>query len=591
MNLFPIICYKRVACCRFLRLAGAGLAWLLAACSPEAELGTPGNTGGRTEAPAYVCLNIAPAQRPALRANPTGGENGDGQEAGQTYENDVENLTVFFFRADNGGVNAPANTPVDAVLTFSSLQADDADGYTTGSVPVELANGTYQVLALVNSDETFSADGLTLGDVRDHICRQAWTEGDGGAYSRFVMASADDAAPLVLNNNSADSPATADIRVERLAARVDYQAEGSYVCTDPAYGGATVEITGAALVNNLTAGTYLLKRTAADPSGANPEYLGQETATADGTATNCVIDPWTAAKQTGATVSIDGQQRPVSDLYGLSFNHSFTSPAEWAAALRAGTSLTDVTSGEPWMRIGYTMENTLPADADLREFATGVVFKARFRPAAGSVTGNYTDGQTFFSWNGALYATCEDMMKGFMGADAFDAINSSLEACGTWSAVAKYAATLTAGDPTGYVAWLRTRAAVENPEETLPSDVRDALRWADYMRYECGYVNNPSLFDGTMQLDLGGIVTRNVLIAHNVRTYEDATCYYTCWLRHGGPEGSGAAMEHAIVRNNIYKLSVEGSYSLGDDLPGETPLVVTVYVNDWTLLPAEQLPM
>lgn len=50
-------------------------------------------------------------------------------------------------------------------------------------------------------------------------------------------------------------------------------------------------------------------------------------------------------------------------------------------------------------------------------------------------------------------------------------------------------------------------------------------------------------------------------------------------------------MEYAIVRNNIYKLTVESVYSLGDPVPGDKGLRVKVYVNNWLMLDPETLPM
>lgn len=107
------------------------------------------------------------------------------------------------------------------------------------------------------------------------------------------MTSAADAT-LTLNSNPENDPATAEVNVERMAARLDYKAEASYTCTDPAYPDATVKITGAALVNNLTAGSYIIKRVADDVNGTNLSYLGDETADENGVATNYVLDPWTA---------------------------------------------------------------------------------------------------------------------------------------------------------------------------------------------------------------------------------------------------------------------------------------------------------
>lgn len=536
----------------------------------------------------YVSLDIVPTAGPDSRAgDPTGGENGDGREPGQDYENDVTTVTAFFM-ADDAGINAPSTTPIEAVIQFYSLtQQDDASApysraYRTETLPVAIPDGTYSVLAVANGGDmawATNAANLTLADVRDHIYYgAAWQESAGG-YGQFVMASADD-AKLTLSSNSADEPAMAEIGVERLAARVDYQKQGSYTCAEQAVFPGTVEIEGAVLVNNMTAGSYLFKRTADDTTGTNLRYLGRETATADGVATNYVIDPWTARKtpNMGALPA---------HLYGLRLG-SYATSADWMEVIREGTSVTDVGSGDEWLRIGYTLENTADRTAEPRDYATGVVFRARFRPDEGTVKGSYTEDHTFFRWNGALYATCRDIMEAYWSvASSVDRAESDVKACKTWNDLRAVASRLPAGDPTGYVSWLRACVDGHGNGDNLLGDA-SLYTWTSYMRTVCGYYIDAQ---GNVKIDAEGKNTRELLARHNVQTYRDATCYYTYWIRHGGSESSDATMKHAIVRNNIYKLRVDAVYDLGDDLPGETPLVVTVYVNNWTLLPEESLPM
>ena len=537
----------------------------------------------------YVSLDIVPTAGPDSRAGgPTGGEDGDGREPGQGYENAVTTVTAFVM-ADGAGINAPGTTPIEAVMQFYSLtqQSDASDPYShayrTETLPVAIPDGTYSVLAVANGGDmawATNAANLTLADVRDHIYNGAAWQESAGEYGQFVMASAADAT-LTLEGNAADEPATAAIDVERLAARVDYQTQGSYTCAADATSPGTVVIEGAVLVNNMTAGSYLFKRTADNVAGTNLRYLGRETATADGVATNYVIDPWTARK-TSDMGALPGE------LYGLRLGRYQTS-AEWANVVVPGTPVTDAASGEEWMRIGYTLENTADRTAEPRQYATGVVFRARFTPADGTVVGNYTAGHTFFRWNGALYATCRDIMEAYWEKpDAVANAEAAVMACTTWGDLRTVANDgLRTGDPTGYVAWLRSCVeghANDNDALTTPEN----YTWTNYMRTVCGYATDA---DGRVTIDGDGKNTRQLLAAHNVQTYRDATCYYTYWIRHGGDESSDATMERAIVRNNIYKLSVDGVYDLGDDLPGETPLVVTVYVNNWELLPSETLPL
>lgn len=534
----------------------------------------------------YVSLDIVPTAGPDSRAGgPTGGEDGDDSEPGQDYENEVTTVTAFVMAGD-AGINAPGTTPIEAVIQFYSLtQQDDASApysraYRTETLPVAIPDGTYSVLAVANGGDmawATNAANLTLADVRDHIYKgAAWQESAGG-YGQFVMASADD-AKLTLSSNSADEPAMAEIGVERLAARVDYQKRGSYTCAEQAVFPGTVEIEGAVLVNNMTAGSYLFKRTADDVAGTNLRYLGRETATADGVATNYVIDPWTDRK-TSDMGALPGE------LYGLRLD-TYATSAEWAAVIGLGTPVTDV-KGEEWLRIGYTLENTADRTAEPRDYATGVVFRARFTPDKGTVKGSYTKDHTFFRWNGALYATCRDIMEAYWVAGSVDGAESDVKACKTWDDLRAVANDLQAGDPTGYVSWLRACVDGHGNDGNVLTDA-EQYTWTAYMQTVCGYTVDA---DGVVQIDGNNKNTRQLLAAHNVQTYRDATCYYTYWIRHGGSESSDATMKHAVVRNNIYKLRVDAVYDLGDDLPGETPLVVTVYVNNWTLLPEESLPM
>ena len=534
----------------------------------------------------YVSLDIVPTAGPDSRAgDPTGGEDGDGREPGQDYENDVTTVTAFVMAGD-AGINAPGTTPIEAVIQFYSLtQQDDASAsysraYRTETLPVAIPDGTYSVLAVANGGDmawATNAANLTLADVRDHIYNgAAWQESADG-YGQFVMASADD-AKLTLSSNSADEPAIAEIGVERLAARVDYQKQVSYTCAEQAVFRGKVEIEGAVLVNNMTAGSYLFKRTADDAKGTNLRYLGRETAP-DGVATNYVIDPWTASK-TPDMGALPGE------LYGLRLD-AYATSADWMEVIREGTPVTDAASGEEWMRIGYTLENTADRTAEPRQYATGVVFRAKFTPAESTVVGNYTAGRTFFRWNGALYANCRGIMEAYWGAaGSVDGAENAVKACTTWDDLRTVANDRQAGDPTGYVSWLRACVDGHGNDGDVLTDAGQ-YTWTSYMRTVCGYIDE----QGNVQIDVGGKNTRELLARHNVQTYRDATCYYTYWIRHGGSESSEATMKHAVVRNNIYKLSVDAVYDLGDDLPGETPLVVTVYVNNWTLLPEESLPM
>lgn len=568
------------------------MASLAAGCAQE-DIGTVPTGGGGMSASSYVSFSFAsPQGAPTRSNNPTGGEKGDGLETGQANENAITSAVAFFYQGtEQEGVNSAGNIPIKAAVTFSMANyTEPGNGidrtYTTAAKQVDLENGTYNVIVVANpGTDWWTGRSLTLADVRDYIQTTAWTA-SGSDYSDFVMTSAADAM-LTLNSNPESNPATAEVNVERMAARLDYKTTGNYTCDDPAYPDATVEITGAALVNNLTAGSYLLKRVADDVNGTNLSYLGDETADANYVATNYVLDPWTAGKTSANnSFTIGGEaNKTAKDLYGEWFGNISQDPNHWAAYVQPGTEMTVGT--EKWQRIGYTLENTTAAEEAGKRYSTGVVFKAKFYPKG---VANYQDGETFFAYGTKIYASMEDMMAGFYGSKFADLDN--ITNCTTWGEVKQFiTSTLLTNDPSGYNKYLEGLAEGKNDAETVSGA---SLTWSNYMKNECGY--SASLNNGVYSVTLDqneDISTREALKPYGTRTYEDATCYYTWWVRHSNDNNDDAKgiMEYAIVRNNIYKLTVESVYSLGGEVPDDESLIVDVYVNDWLLLDNETLPM
>lgn len=559
------------------------MASLAAGCAQE-DIDTAPSGGGGMSASSYVSLSFASQQSTPTRSNPTGGEQGDGDETGQDYENKIKSAVAFFYQGNNG-VNSDGSTKIMAVATFNvGSYTEPGNGidrtYTTTPQQVDLDDGTYNVLVVANPGaDWWTGQSLTLADVRNHIQTTAWTA-SGSDYSDFVMTSAADAT-LTLNSNPESDPAKATVNVERMAARLDYKAEASYPCTDPAYSGATVEITGAALVNNLTAGSYMLKRVASTVDGV-PTYLGNETPDA-GVQTNYVLDPWTADKTSANnSFTIGGEVKTAEDLYGEWFGNISQDPNYWADYVQPGIEVSDGT--EKWQRIGYTLENTTAAEEAGRRYSTGVVFKAKFHPQG---VANYTEGETFFAYGTKIYASMEDMMAGFYGSK-FDDLDN-ITSCATWGDVKQFiTSTLLTNDPSGYNKYLEGLAEGKDDSETVAN--ASSLTWGNYMLNECGYSKDEN---GKVVLDQNGKVTRIALQPYGTRTYEDATCYYTWWVRHSNDndDTKKGIMEYAIVRNNIYKLTVNSVYSLGGEVPEEESLIVDVYVNDWLLLDNETLPM
>ena len=584
--------FKHICCLILLGLAVAGCS------SDDTATLAEGEGGGAEElTDSYVTLNftMAFAGQGTRANNPTGGENGDGTEAGQetdeTNENEITSAVAFLYQ-DADGVNGNASTEVTPVY-FGTVHEDvtsQTPTYTTEPQRITLPNGDYHILVVANPGTdwwTNPTEKLNLGNVRNHLQlqKQAWTETDG-KFSNFLMSSANDGGKFTLASQPESAPLNINVDVERMAARIDYQAEGpiegAFGCTDNS---GKVEILGAAIVNDYTAGSFLIKRVADDVTGSNTVYLGDEVE-----GKNYVLDPKTNSTKLEVYYKY-GTYYPVI----IDTGDKWADPNVWDAFVKEGTPLT--VGGETWNRIGYTMENTTPTTATKEATNTGVVFKAQFTPTPGTVTGNYDydNHETFFSYRSVLYASMEDVMKVFYGEEVFNSFDEKVGACTTWDDVQAFIdENLNSLDPSGYYKYLNDKVAAKG---TFPENA-NGLKWSEYMSAECGYSSTTADNKTTVKLDQNNKTTRVALRPYGVSTYEDATCYYTWWVKHSndGDDTKTGPMEYAIVRNNIYKLTVTSVAGLGGDVPGGTPesgddIVIRVNVKDWTLLKPEEIIM
>ena len=565
-------------------------------CPPDG-----GDTPGMSDA--FIQLSFGMADAQGTRANPDGGEDGDGHEAGQTNENRVSTAVAFLFDA-NVTVNGEASTSVTPVYFPLVTGSTEAGGtgidavWETAPVQTTVENGDYNVIVVANPGDNRwweQAENQTLGAVRDYKQQKAWKEAESSdgtiSYSDFLMSSADEPTEkLTINNNSESEPAKVTVNVERMAARVDYFAKNEYTCTDPAYNGATVKITGATIVNRLTAGSYLLKRVAHDVNGANLKYLGDETA-ANTVATNYVLDPWTALKTqqnlTGTPFTVNEENVKASGLYDAETYIPTRSdnPEDWASYCKAGVDATE----DDYLRVGYALENTTGKLETSLNYNTGIVFKAQFYPVG---VNGYTDEQTFFTYNGVIYPTLTDMMGQLNNKEDFSTYtDKAIKALTDWNGLKSFAASFVS-DPTGYADYL-TEFANEHLTDVFTANAEE-LTWKYYLNNELGVVEDAQ--NGPQINQKKGVETRAKLYASSgekLRTYYKGQCYYIWWLRHSndGNDETNGVMEYAIVRNNIYKVRVNSIYSLGGDIPDNEGLDAQVYVNKWSMLGPETLPM
>lgn len=524
---------------------------------------------------AYVSLTIHTGTTGNVtRSNPTGGEAGDGYEKGQDYENRVNNLTLFFYPAalGDGGVNRDnvnftAKVYIDQMGTSTDGTKPIDKTFTVGPVKVEglKTNQQYHVLAVANADDKTSISSLDdLRSATVSTVYTATTSAEGTtSYSNFVMASEGDEHPEldISYENSETNPAETTINLERLVARVDYQV-GDNADTDFEIDGRqiTASITRAFLVNTYKQNTYVLKRVAEGRTNGTITYLGDENLN------NYVIDPNTTSKMI-----------PVVNDAPSWYDHYFPilsdENTEWESWLIQGDPIMEPGTTDTWLRLGYPKENTSSVDAQGKYYSTGVVFEARY---------NFGEGlreETFFLVNGTtLYATLEDAMKAHNAS--FDENRSFSSSANPYAELQAYMGVREDNDPAGYKAFLQTAKETDTNWTVY--------EWAKYKTNQLGYT------EGKPTAATRKALHDRVTGPNKTETFLNGRGYYTYWIRHnygGAQEQSGLPMENAIVRNNIYKLTVRSIKEIGNDVPGDKTLDILVAVAKWNLLGEENIEL
>ena len=553
----------------------------------------------------YVSVGFSMAMNPVTKANPNGGEEGDDNEKGQSYENAVNNIHLFFYNVKDpnksgaDGVNMPGDT---AIVAHKYLEAGDFDysdvQATTHAIPVEnlLVGHSYHVLAVVNGGENFSgATATTLDPLQKAMVTSLYTYNKtDNSYSNFLMASErDELTPLTITStNSETRPAKTTIYVERVTARVDYQTEPGFSGVIKNSAGekiATASITGAMLVNTLNASaiSYLLKRVTAENAGFNTDviFLGDEKATDGGTATNYVMDPLADSKT---------QDNFVGATYFPSIGYD--NAATWETLFIKGDEIT--VGSETWYRIGYPKENVNQNGS--KAHSLGVVFRAQVRLGKDENADADAGYPTFFEWEGRYYESLEAVMEDFdEHAWTEVIINKDWSTITTWGAFKSMILNnLKDGDPFGYKAYLAKKWENKADDDSLSDGDKEELAWSSYMKTTFYYENQEGTVKVDLDLDAAAYgTTRQLLSEKGVHTFKNGICYYTYWVKHANDGDDtndmltgkgGGVMEYATVRNNIYKLSIAGLGRIGDDVPGDAQPMINFSVLRWEKIDDEK---
>ena len=197
----------------------------LTACSADGDDDV--RAGG--DAMAYVSVSLSVAQ-PGGTRSPQGGNDGDGREPGVNHENDIDNVTLLLYRAENGGnAENAGDVKIEKAIYFPSLTSTTGGTYTSAprECKIDISAGYHAIVVANMGDVSSVFQGQPLSSVRDHIVEKAWTEAaDVSGYTGFAMASAEDATLSPTGNDgdgSEANPYVIHTSIERVAARIDIE--------------------------------------------------------------------------------------------------------------------------------------------------------------------------------------------------------------------------------------------------------------------------------------------------------------------------------------------------------------------------------
>lgn len=502
-----------------------GIATAFSACSDEVDLST--NNGGSTEESTSQVFMQFNLELPEVSRSTTQTEGGSdaGVEIGKDYENQVSEVLVVITDATEG------NT-YDKFIAKSSVVTPSSANNTTYVVPFKTTELTSSAGKSVNvyvyCNPTEELTKATTFDVnKDYYTLTDATNATIWTKNKFLMTNADNdykrTLPANLDNYKVESnPFDLEtIKVERAAARFDYKssdADETYTLMEKdGKAEVTVTLTDMALVN-LSKEFYYLRRVSADGRSTSATIGGTEVG---GTSANYVVDTdadWKSSYSSGSE----------SDHFYYTYkpNDAGASTYDWDKIAdvtgASGTADTD----NSWNAGGtkgdykiwrYATENTIPKGTDdglqKKGITTGVAFK-------GEIKGVSEDMKTLLNGTNTVYV--------------FDNI-----LWGTWDDVKKAAEATESGNTT-----------LANP--LLAAAYNEATKG--------GYTNDKAVAAGF------------TIFKPNADKKYEVLYYY--WNRHNDNNNNGSMgpMEFAVVRNNVYKLSVTGVNKFGHPTnPGDDP--------------------
>ena len=358
-----------------------------------------------------VSVNVAGEDSKTTRADvdktfdptPFGGEDGNGDHKGETYERAVSNMSMLFFHSDKTDLTDDKTT-IDRVIYFPTVTPDGKRTIAVEVDPKFLKDTNLRFLVIANVGDLSDYRGRKLSEVREQLITDVFKrtddatftkKGELSGFSAFVMSSRGQSSLSKKSGSGTETdPYLIDHQIERLAARIDIMPHVQrYKLDDKTHhckycynvtqgsdviGGFVLEYVRP--YNVLTSKEYVFRRTATDASLANLKYLGLEEADGKKQNTNYVVDPTSQDK----SLATFNYPKNTSENWANASYESFyqTRDAGKTHSHSNGSRASDTNPYDPetaYYILDYVKENT--SFDNNEKYATGLVFKGKYYEA------------------------------------------------------------------------------------------------------------------------------------------------------------------------------------------------------------------
>lgn len=512
---------------RFLLMAGL-IALGFGACSDEVDVPKGGE---ELSGNVYMSFDLKlPTSRSTTdEIGETNSNANPDYEVGLEKENKVSNIKVVLATLENGKYTMLAESNQNSMVGSGSnytvtFQSDDFEGQ---------AEKTVYVFVVCNPATDFKANTLFEGygsvTADDLTLEKSIAEKNAFLMTNAELSKAVTIPKDLKRYNSPSNPFDLGVvKVERTAARFDYKsvaADDTYQIQDPktvngkVRPSVSIKLTDMALVN-MSKNYYWLRRVADAKDATTLAEYDPDKISLCGVETprNYVVDTDAADKLDNKYISFhypfsntDFSANNDPTTFSYTPISSIVTDDNWSGTDKDGNQL----DGYKIWR--YVTENTLPSiDSQKNQYSTGVVFKGKMVEGEEQGATSLLSGNKAYVFNNVLYGS-----------------------------------------------WAQVREAAELKNTDTEAALVDPVLNTAYQ------IANATVKENESDPDKTTAVSAGFTVYEKDSQTDDFNVYYYYWNRHNDNQDPNDMdiMEFAVVRNNVYKLSVESIKKFGH--PGE----------------------